>query len=734
MFKNTKPFMSKFDDGTNRLRIGVEVPPNGVNLAHYYCPPLTPSENVIIGDNSGFIIENTQQQQSTLMNAGLDNILKNVDGSNIIESELIEITDKFFNDTPLYYMYRLKKMFVGEKASMDGTYYGNSIQITDAYGSKLPSMFKYKIVLTPVLIDTGDHNAYYVEIYTSFQIENGYNVKCTYPSLENNKYDEWVIIPSDEELINPQVFFKKAKSALEAITTPNYYYLEKTTRFFKASTVHTMGIFDDLRTPHLIKVKLDITDDAGHTHIFNYPGDYNGEDYFKVFREESAIYDELKLFKNERQRLTDETIGELTGISNIVSIRATVVDADRSISSVRLFVRPDGTGRLYAKTSEDTGVVSTVPEKNFKKIGDKISRGYSVKFKDRNPIKLLLPRETGSLNQWYMRIQNGRFSKEEDGTTYYYYIPEYYAQLFDEQYGFPYRRILEEKPILISKNTIKIKNTPLYVDTDGHTINNLTVYRKDINGSRWPMVIENWNDKDGTINLVDMISENDDIYIDYMFEEESYQYRGFYKTNDFNIASFVKLDVNPNQHHFMTDTSNNIYSDVSTFRLISTTVYFYIKPAIIEHYGHKVYNKNVIEHSLVEYDREYIEANKLELIGIIYVRPNSSHISLDIIDSRTRGGGIVAEINDELRRELEPESDFYWDIGYWDGEPYNENSIIIVRLDKKILKEHGGRFTEQEVEVAVNKHMASGTLAMIEYVTTYDDDSLKIKNMEISKS
>jgi hypothetical protein len=50
------------------------------------------------------------------------------------------------------------------------------------------------------------------------------------------------------------------------------------------------------------------------------------------------------------------------------------------------------------------------------------------------------------------------------------------------------------------------------------------------------------------------------------------------------------------------------------------------------------------------------------MIGSIYVRHNTSLKATTVIDTRTRGGGILEEINDYLRKELEPESDYF---GHW---------------------------------------------------------------------
>lgn len=105
-------------------------------------------------------------------------------------------------------------------------------------------------------------------------------------------------------------------------------------------------------------------------------------------------------------------------------------------------------------------------------------------------------------------------------------------------------------------------------------------------------------------------------------------------------------------------------------------------------------------------------------IGSIFVRHYTSLDAVELIDSRVRGGGILESISESLRHELEPESDYYFDIGYWDGEPYSENAVIIIKLDKRLLSSNGGRFSEQEIQNAINKWIAAGTLPIIEYVDT----------------
>lgn len=118
-------------------------------------------------------------------------------------------------------------------------------------------------------------------------------------------------------------------------------------------------------------------------------------------------------------------------------------------------------------------------------------------------------------------------------------------------------------------------------------------------------------------------------------------------------------------------------------------------------------------------------------IGSIYIRQNTSLQSTVLLDSRTRGGGVLESMPDDIRKELEPESDYYLDIGYYDGKPYQENGIIIVRLDQRILKDFGGMFTKADVETKVKRWLGSGIYPIIEYVNSYAKEELPQYTLEI---
>ena len=137
-------------------------------------------------------------------------------------------------------------------------------------------------------------------------------------------------------------------------------------------------------------------------------------------------------------------------------------------------------------------------------------------------------------------------------------------------------------------------------------------------------------------------------------------------------------------------------------------------------------NTNTIYHKI---DSD-IPTNESDLlIGSMFMRHYTSLKATELIDSRVRGGGVLETIKNNIRRELEPESDYYFDIGYNDGKPYNDNNVIVIKLDIRILKEHGGKFSKEDVNTAIHKWIAAGTIPLIEYV--YPDNIIYSVNDDI---
>jgi hypothetical protein len=103
-------------------------------------------------------------------------------------------------------------------------------------------------------------------------------------------------------------------------------------------------------------------------------------------------------------------------------------------------------------------------------------------------------------------------------------------------------------------------------------------------------------------------------------------------------------------------------------------------------------------------------------LGRVFVQSNSDmQKDMVILDIRSRGGGLDEGLSREIIARINKESLHNWDIGYFDGEAYQENGVIIIRLPRKLLE----TFSEAQVQAAIAKHKTYGVLPIIEY---HDED------------
>lgn len=430
---------------------------------------------------------------------------------------------------------------------------------------------------------------------------------------------------------------------------------------------------------------------------------------------------------------------------------------------------------------------------------------YALRPKDRLPIRVLPPLARSVTENWYLRIQNGRFyrtvlNEHNQPEAFAYFLPEYYRQPFAPEYGYPYRQVVDERPDVVGERMIRLRHTPLFIELDAQTRKprNISIRINDI-----PVSIRAWDAASGTVELDSTVRDTDNISVTYYYEETAYEYRGFW---DEKNKRFWHLDLNPGKGHVATqyDKATDEIRDLPTSHLLNKTIYLYLRPAsrvtnvvsvegeeiallpdgtyqlkhpALKVFGLRVYTKRtgqvikmaqdpsaqeeettweivddgyvfttirlnnpqvlvddvyVIDYAYV--DRKYrvipgtyqphalfhtfeeVQEPNVILLAKVQIRPNSSKDSIRLIDTRRRGGGIKETIGPALMKELGIDSRSYWDIGYWDGEPYQENGVLIIRLPRYILKEYGGRFTKQDVEAVVQKHIAFGTFTIIDYL------------------
>lgn len=299
----------------------------------------------------------------------------------------------------------------------------------------------------------------------------------------------------------------------------------------------------------------------------------------------------------------------------------------------------------------------------------------------------------------------------------HYSIPEYHYQNLDSsEQGEVKRRIVhKEYPIVLDSRTLKLKNKNIwvpndigvtwegYINVENHDIDYVDIQR-------------------GIIHLKTRLSDSERPVVRYYYKDNKLEYRG--ATTQ---TGFLHLDLNPGINHSFTQVGNFIpghllpgttqIEETPGPYLLNKSILLYLRPTIITvgeqvlYQGtHGVYHTDLSPEELREYDPLALP------IAIINVVPNSSPKDIVLIDTRSRGGGLLEEIEAEIIEQIDPEAESYWDIGNYDGQAYQGNAVAYIRLPKEILKENGGSFDKSDVEEIVHNHIALGVLPIIEYV------------------
>jgi hypothetical protein len=395
-----------------------------------------------------------------------------------------------------------------------------------------------------------------------------------------------------------------------------------------------------------------------------------------------------------------------------------------------------------------------------------ISNPFVIQMDDSRGFYLSTPTPNDSKeDNWYIKIHNARISKRvpvpAKNTDAYNAIIKYYPTLssdtyqglemvveyslpeFDRQPYFakPIVQIQGEEVIVVDRYTVKLKHTPVChyrpIEIQGYAV-------KSISASS------------GMIRLEDpIVNSADPIMANYSYLEEWVNYRGFFdgKTpQDLGVASttFWHLDLNPAPHHDSIVCDGSIPGHLSrtgtyiskakerkaTNQLLSKPIYIYLYPRSIMIGEERIKNiigeqsaSTTIFHSTIT---DFMSDPLALLLGKIYIQPNSSLQEMVIIDTRSRGGGLSEEVTQVLIDQINPEANYYWDIGYWDGQPYQENGVLFFRLPSTLLKEHGGQFTDVQVKEIVKKHLALGVLPEIEFIPEdeFAADYIKLPKVE----
>lgn len=700
-----------------------------------------------------------------------------------VESDYVYITDVFKDGVACFYKYPLKLPIYDYRGPDDnGFYEGDAVQIFTSGLKDIPEEYKHSMKLRVAEYETVEDvtndfqlttkevpRRYNAELYTSFISSSTDTFKVVYNAYNDDDTDNIALDNGIiEDIYNYPFMHKNTDFFMEPVDVKariNKIRLAEP-RFIE-DTRHYITFSYQIKAERKPKTLSD--DDPGAVIVteprtvsilnkdYVVPAEYNkfiGRAMNISPEIEGILYSPLDLILYDQAARHQETVITKADSKNFVFSAIITEIEDINRGGVNLKCNTDGSGYITAETTIETGFYDEYLGSYTKKLcldspyfieNGKIYPGFKVKCVDTRHIKVQAPREDGLLESWYPRIQFGHYSQilDQYGThiKVCYTMPEYDKQHYSEKYGCPYVDVLEEKVTILNSHMVKTQCFPLFIKDNETTI---SLFKK-LDDELFEIHIQDLSFSDGIIITKETISENDNIICNYTYVEESYIYRGYWRNQD----DFARIDLNPNKYHTYNDL-NYTPSEVKPSRnLFNKVIYFFMRPTVEYEVSADndsliynpeddtdigkiiLQNKETLYHQI---DNAIPESDHDIYIGSVYIRQNTSLHSTILTDSRTRGGGVLESMKDSLRKELEPESDYYLDIGYYDGEPYQENGVIIVRLDNSLLKEFGGRFTQGDIENKVKRWLGFGVYPIIEYVDSYSKRDMPQYNLEVEDS
>lgn len=362
-------------------------------------------------------------------------------------------------------------------------------------------------------------------------------------------------------------------------------------------------------------------------------------------------------------------------------------------------------------------------------------------------IEIVPPVSSGVSDSWFARVTNGVFFTNVHGSLRKYHIAEFLTQVFSPEP--PIKVVNQEESTILSKTLIKLDHENIREDTvldlhiqmmindangDGiaaFTTDTSIVGNIASNGQPWT----EWSNStrygiksiDHATGFIDIdglpMSSTWEVISTYYYDEDKYEFTliNFNPISNRDVLKQkVSLFIDPDTvstsksqtlYYLKTDeTGRVIESNWPTFDNVSGVMpgdlplYYELYPS-----GWRPWESHVIFTD--DYTVEGSGTGDFLVLGDITVAPAGRPSQLSKIDSRRRGGGII-DTEFEAAGQINPEVQWYWDEGYWDGTPYPGNASYYVEVPVDILDGAGGEFTQQEVRDVVDRHTAAGVYAV----------------------
>jgi hypothetical protein len=380
------------------------------------------------------------------------------------------------------------------------------------------------------------------------------------------------------------------------------------------------------------------------------------------------------------------------GINNIF-IGVCAIDADGNTQNKNEYIGP---------TLNTTFKPVNVPLKTIVPV-------YSVKTNSNSSIKIgKMNDNLSKFDAWPLPLSAGSFWKKifissenkwsdwktsyigQELTAQYTTINEF-KTASSELFGFGYQDIINETPLVLSANKIKVNCTPIlawnYPTNNKNSIAGIIkpqikIYTRESISSEWVEVtyssIKDIDCYNGLIEFnKNIIPQNPELL--------KVNYTTINKDILLNHINGEPIPLNPVLN------SNNIYYDQPLYiYLIPKNIY---KKQNIENNTSNLIKINDYSYDTpiqFTYDESIFDSRSSKCdpfalpIATIYVSNNPYNIPPETIDLRLRGGGIAIDKSNHELIEAIPEVLSFWDVYSPNGKAYNKGGYVIIRIPEEV--------------------------------------------------
>jgi hypothetical protein len=681
---------------TMLLKTGQTIDPSGFGLAVVNIPSLDPETNISLVDTSYLWSENvTSADRSTISSyVGIDGYMPETTITNFLITNSTTYSRGDLTPMPLYYRHRCRFHHYAYNQPPE-----KQIYITDQYGNILKDI-NYRVVSSWV-----SSNVYSIDIHTSFTNNQLTQYLVKYNRCLSNGTQ---LYPGWSEILNAEMIFHNGDPTINedeyTMAGPDsngLYTIIVPPVPTISPLINSVGIsFENAPTI----VSQDVTNNVASYSdgvVVRYALKATGTTTYTIQRNytRSGVPD-----TNYLQSSSTDTWGASP-------FNFTIGDEVLGLCGISVFVNSDN----YLITGDEAYFDAS------KSLYFMTPTSYSAMY-------LKKPEHVTNTDDWNMKVKAGVFRRRMDtsgnvvasgspsSTLFEYSLPEYLFQIWDTAWGTSYRRVYYERAEMIDQKTIQLKNAPLYVDPDTVFDNAEApgfppsgIMYININDEQLdPSEILDWDNYNATVKVSRILDMRDSIAASYVYREDFYTYTGFRGSGGVEpidqLIDFQPLDLNPTPPH---NYAMYLSGDVA---------HIFVRPysTIEENTGQAtMINQDTLYHN---YTGTPASVYDLDL-GSVSVGPNCKITDLEITDVRTRGGGLsrLGIIDLDRVKDTQPESEFFWDVGYFDGQAVPANGVIVVSIPKAVLNTYGGPFDQSEVRQKVMKHMALGEYPIIQY-------------------